>query len=161
MKIRTAIPADTAQISAFLQALVALGKRRLPADPDFVSTQYVSHPDNILCSVAEDADGTLLGLQILKRASLGNSYGVTPGWGIIGTHVNPIAPRRGIGRALFTATRAAAQAAGLHKIDATIGATSEEALSYYEAMGFETYKTADGAVCKCYDVALNSASENT
>ncbi|WP_412553651.1 N-acetyltransferase family protein [Shimia sp. MIT1388] len=152
MIIREARAEDAAEVSAFLQALVTLGKRRLPADEEFVRDVYIGHADNIACSVAEDADGSLLGIQILLRATEGNPYGVTPGWGIIGTHVNPKAARRGVGRNLFATTRAAAESAGLRKIEATIGAKSPDALAYYDSMGFETFARDDDKVRKCFEV---------
>ncbi len=152
MIIRQARTEDATEVSAFLQALVALGKRRLPADEDFVRDVYIGHAHNIACSVAEDADGSLLGIQILLRATEGDPYGVAPGWGIIGTHVNPNAARRGVGRKLFAATQAAAIGAGLRKIEATIGAKSPDALAYYNSMGFKTFASDDEKVRKCFDV---------
>lgn len=68
----------------------------------------------------------------------------------MGTHVNPDAARRGVGKALFPVTLLAAKAYGLAKIDATIGANNPEGLGYYEAMGFRTYRTPDGKICKQY-----------
>lgn len=159
MKVRQAVIGDALEMSALLEQLVSLGKRSLPSDPDFVRTTYIAHPDNIQCAVAEDEDGTLLGLQILKIASKGNVYGVKVGWGIIGTHVSPNAARRGVGKNLFVATHKAAIEAGLKKIDATIGATNSAALSYYDALGFYTYRTPDGKTCKCFEVA--ASSDNT
>ncbi|MGY9047004.1 MAG: N-acetyltransferase family protein, partial [Rhodobacterales bacterium] len=132
MKIRDAIATDAAQISAFLQELTALGKRTNRSDEDFVLSSYINGPTKVKCAVAEDADGTILGLQSLSRATEDNIYGVTPGWGIIGTHVSPEAARRGVGRALFAANRQAAQDAGLDKIDASIGESNAEGLGYYE-----------------------------
>ncbi|MBO6897594.1 MAG: GNAT family N-acetyltransferase [Shimia sp.] len=152
MIIREARAEDAAEVSAFLQALVVLGKRRLPADEDFVRDVYIGHADNIACSVAEDADGSLLGIQILLRATEGNPYCVAPGWGIIGTHVNPKAARRGVGRKLFATTRAAAETAGLQRIEATIGAQSPGALAYYDSMGFETVARDDEKVRKVFEV---------
>lgn len=153
MKTREAVLDDAAEISGFLQELVALGKRRLPSDEAFVRSQYISHPDNIQCTVVEDEDGTILGLQILKRASAGNIYDLPVGWGIIGTHVRPSAARRGVGRMLFAATLDAAKGAGLEKIDATIGASNPEGLGYYESVGFRTYKTGEDAVSKCLELS--------
>ncbi len=149
MKVREAVLTDAAEMSAFLQELAAAGKRSLPSDEDYARTNYIAHADNIRCSVVEDTDGCLLGLQVLKRASEGNAYGVTPGWGTIGTHVRPRAAGRGVGRALFGATLEAAKAAGLEKIDATIGSDNLEGLGYYEAMGFRDYKTSEKHVSKC------------
>jgi GNAT superfamily N-acetyltransferase len=152
MIVRDAVMGDAAEISIFLEELASLGKRNLPSDADYVRTHYIGHADKIQCAVAEDDDGTLLGLQILKMASEGNAYGVDVGWGIIGTHVRPSAARRGVGKALFAATRKAAVDAGLSRIDATIGATNLEGVSYYDAIGFETYKTLDTRICKCFTV---------
>ena len=156
MKIRLAMSDDVEGMSLFLQQLVAEGKRTRPSDPEFVRTNYIEDPDSVQCVVAEDDDGTILGFQALKLAKEGNIYDVTAGWGIIGTHVSPHAARRGIGRALFAATRLAAQKAGLKQIDATIGEKNHEGLAYYEAMGFRTYRTPDGKICKRYRVPRQS-----
>lgn len=153
MIVRQAVMDDASEISLFLEQLSSLGTRSLPSDPDFVRASYIAHPDNIQCAVVEDDDGTILGLQILKIAVKGNAYGVTVGWGIIGTHVKPDAARRGVGKTLFPATHKAAMDAGLKMIDATISATNVGALSYYESIGFRTYRTPDGKVCKCFEVS--------
>ncbi|KZL21892.1 Acetyltransferase (GNAT) family protein [Pseudovibrio axinellae] len=152
MKVRNAVLADAAQISGFLQELAALGKRSRPSDEGFVCSNYIEHEDNIQCAVVEDADGSLLGLQVLKKACEHNAYDVTPGWGIIGTHVRASAGRRGVGRALFASTLVAAKRAGLQKIDATIGASNPEGLGYYEAVGFRSYKTTETSVSKCFEL---------
>ncbi|MCK8483238.1 GNAT family N-acetyltransferase [Aliiroseovarius sp. S2029] len=152
METRRAVMEDAADISIFLKELADLGKRSRPWDEAFVRDYYINNPDGIRCSVAVDDDGTILGMQALSLAVPDNIYGVTPGWGIIGTHVNPSAARRGVGKALLAATIKAARDAGLMHIDATIGATNAEGLGYYEAMGFRTYRTKDGAVCKRFRV---------
>jgi ribosomal protein S18 acetylase RimI-like enzyme len=154
MRVRKAVVDDASEISVILEQLAALGKRNIPSDPDFVWTHYIAHPDNVQCSLAVDDDGTILGLQILKTASEGNTYGVTSGWGIIGTHVRPDAARRGVGKTLFAATRKAAVGAGLTKIDATIAANNADGLAYYDAIGFCTYRTPDGKICKCFEVTV-------
>ncbi|MGB3554128.1 MAG: GNAT family N-acetyltransferase [Jannaschia sp.] len=152
MRIGQATETDIAEMSALLRALAALGKRRRPFDPDFVRETYIAHPDRLHCGLAASGDGAILGFQILKRAGPENVYGVTPGWGIIGTHIHPSTARRGIGRTLFDATRRAAAEAGLDRIDATIGAANAEGRAYYEAMGFRTYRTPVGAICKLYEM---------
>ena len=152
MKVRQANIGDAAEIAGFLEELARLGKRNIPSDQDFVRTTYIDNADNICCLVAVDDNGEILGVQVLKLATPGNDYGVTPGWGIIGTHVKASAARRGVGRALFTATRSAAAGAGLKKIDATIGAGNAEGLAYYEAVGFYTHEKVNGRVSKCFDV---------
>lgn len=152
MQVRQAREGDAPQISQFLQELTDIGQRTLPSDTEFVRNHYIAHPDTIQCAVAEDEDGTLLGLQILKLAREGNPYGVAVGWGIIGTHVRPLAARRGVGKALFASTRTAASQAELQNIDATIGSGNAGGLAYYDAIGFRTYRTPEGKVCKCHVV---------
>lgn len=156
MQIRDAVIGDVEQMSAFLKELTASGKRTSPDDESFVQAYYIEDSAKIRCSVAED-DGVILGFQSLKLAEPGNSWGVEPGWGIIGTHIRPSASRRGLGRALFDVSRLAAEKAGIGNIDATIAATNPEALAYYEAMGFETYRTPDGLICKRFAVAEPSS----
>ncbi|MNX63079.1 Acetyltransferase (GNAT) family protein [compost metagenome] len=111
---------------------------------------YIQHTDRIECSVAEDDDGRIMGFQSLRYARADNPYGVAEGWGIIGTHVSPQAARRGVGSALFAATRRAAEARGLKNIDASIGADNMLGQGYYDAMGFTTYRQPEGLVCKVY-----------
>lgn len=151
MIIRDATTKDVAQMSAFLQELTAAGKRTSPDDEAFVRRYYIEDRVKIRCSVADD-DGTILGFQSLKLAEAGNQWDVEPGWGIIGTHIRPSAARRGVGRALFDVTRKAAADAGLSFLDATIAATNPEGLAYYEAMGFRTYRTPEGSICKRFVV---------
>ncbi len=151
MKITDAKAQHVPQMSAFLQRLVKMGKRTNRADTAFVLAHYVNSPDNIKCALAEDG-GDVLGFQVLQLAMAENIYGVTPGWGIIGTHVNPDAARRGVGRALFEVTLQAAKAQGLRNIDASIVGANAEGLGYYDAIGFQTYREHEGRICKRYDL---------
>lgn len=148
MLIRPAIETDAPAMSRVLLDIIALTGRMRPHDPAFVLSHYIANRDSVRCSVALDADGAILGFQSLVRAVPGNRYDVPEGWGIIGTHISPHAHRRGVSTALFTATRQAAVAAGLPKIDAYIGADNAMGLRYYEAMGFRTYREGDGIVQK-------------
>ncbi|MGE7369887.1 N-acetyltransferase family protein [Neorhizobium sp. NPDC001467] len=152
MKIRPAIPNDAPAMSVMLQMLVQAGKRTSRADEAFVLSHYVLNPDGILCALAVEDDGTAVGFQSLIHAREDNPYGTPAGWGIIGTHVSPLAARRGIGRQLFAVTRPAAIAAGLASIEAFIGENNQDGQAYYDRMGFVTYRLADGAVCKRFDL---------
>lgn len=156
MMIRTAIPDDAAAMSHVLREIIALTGRMRPHDPAFTLSHYIADPDGIRCSVAVDDEGDVLGFQSLKRAVAGNRYDVPEGWGIIGTHIGPRAHRRGIGRALFAVSRDAAVAAGLTRIDATIGADNPMGLTYYEAMGFRTWREGPGIVQKMLVLALDA-----
>lgn len=148
METRRASIADAEAMHRVLRAIIAQTGRERPSDVAFVTRHYIANPAGIRCTVAVDATGGVVGFQSLVRAEAGNRYDVPPGWGIIGTHISPHAHRQGVGAALFAASRAAAQAAGLTKIDAYIGADNVGALRYYEAMGFRTYRTPEGIVQK-------------
>jgi GNAT superfamily N-acetyltransferase len=152
MIVRPATSADAFGMSRVLGEIIAAWKSARPSDPEHVRAAYIEHPDRVQCSVAVDEDGTILGFQSLRRAVEGNQYGVSVGWGIIGTYVSLSAGRRGVGSALFAASRQAALEAGLPKIDASIGADNPQGLAYYEAVGFRTYRTKPGTVCKYYEV---------
>jgi len=147
MEIRPAVRGDARSMSLLLNELVAAAKRRSAADEGSVLNNYIEDPELILCSLAVDGT-TILGFQSLKRASAGNRYGTPVGWGIIGTHVSPLASRRGVGSRLFEVTRDAGRNAGIEHIEAFIGAANVEGQAYYEKMGFRTYRIAEGAVCK-------------
>jgi len=157
IKIRQSQEADIAAISALLAELSEAGMRSLPSDPRFVRDRYVLDPNRVSSAVAE-LDQEIVGLQILSVAPVDNAYGVPVGWGIIGTHVSPRSQRLGIGRRLFALSRPAGAAAGLRQIDATIGATNDQALAFYESLGFRTYQTAVDLVKKRFDYPTWSSS---
>ena len=152
MQIRPATPDDAPAMSAMLEALIAAGKRTNPGDLDYTMANYVNRPDGILCSVAVEEDGSVLGLQSLSRAMEGNPYRTPEGWGIIGTHVAPTAARRGVGSQLFEASKQAALADGIENIEAFINMRNVEGQAYYESMGSRTYRVDGEAICKCYRV---------
>lgn len=153
MKIRPAKPDDAQSMSAILAEILTLWQSDRPRSPKHVLEFYILHPDNIQCSVAADASNNVLGFQALKLASRNNPYDVTAGWGIIGTYVKLDAGRRGIGALLFAASLKAAKDVEISNIDATIGANNKLGLGYYEAMGFQTYRTTPNAICKRYKVS--------
>ena len=150
MKIRPARVDDATGMAVVQNEIFSAGLRKAPTDITAVLENYIQHTDRIECSVAEDEDGRIMGFQSLRYARADNPYGVAEGWGIIGTHVSPQAARRGVGSALFAATRRAAEARGLKNIDASIGADNMLGQGYYDAMGFTTYRQPEGLVCKVY-----------
>ena len=152
LKIRTATLDDAPAMTAVQNEIFAAGLRKTPRDVETILKVYLQREDNIECTVAENSEGRILGFQSLTYARPGNPYGVEEGWGIIGTHVSPMAARQGVGSGLFRATLVAAQAAGLENIDASIGADNALGQAYYEAMGFRTYRTPEGLVCKVYRI---------
>jgi len=148
MVVREAVASDAEAMSAVLQGLVAAGKRHTRSDVLYTRSHYLEHPQRLHCFVVVEGREEILGFQSLKVAAEGNPYGTTTGWGIIGTHVSPSAARRGVGARLFEATREGARAAALPAIEAYIGRENEAALAYYEALGFRTYRTPKGIICK-------------
>jgi L-amino acid N-acyltransferase YncA len=150
--VREAQAADAEAMSEVLQELIAAGRRTRAGDTAFVLSHYLRHRQRLHCFVAVDDAEQVLGFQSLKRAHEGNPYGTPVGWGIIGTHVRPSAARSGVGSALFRASLEGARSAGLPMIEAYIGEENSAALAYYEALGFRTYRHADGIICKSFEV---------
>jgi ribosomal protein S18 acetylase RimI-like enzyme len=150
MKTRPAMSDDAEGMAAVQNEIFAAGLRKTPTDKATIMAAYIDPEDRIQCVVAEDDDGRILGFQSLRLAKVGNPWDVAEGWGIIGTHVSPLAARRGVGSALFRDTLRAAREFGLRNIDASIGADNMLGQAYYEAMGFQTYRTPNGLVCKAF-----------
>ena len=149
--IRPAAPTDADDMAEVQNAIYRAGLRSTPVDVEQIRERYLDQTYGIACTVAEQ-DGRVIGFQSLKRAWPDNPYDVAEGWGIIGTHIHPDAGRGGLGRKLFAESLAAAKAAGLQHIDATIGADNEAGLAYYAAMGFVPYRDGDGAIPHRFDL---------
>ena len=149
---RASVPKDAKAMSSILAEILCLWKSDRPSDPGHVLAHYINNPDRVACTVAVGDSGKILGFQSLKRALAGNQYGVTPGWGIIGSYVRGSAAGKGVGHLLFRASHDAARQAGLPAIDATIGAENKSGLTYYDAIGFYTYLTPPGRIRKRYDL---------
>lgn len=149
--LRPATRDDAEGMSRVLAAILAAKRSDRPSDPAHVLEHYIAHPDRVACTVAVE-NGHVVGFQSLRRARAGNPYGVTPGWGIIGTYVEAGHEGRGIGRGLFQASLSAAGAAGLPAIDATIGRANAGGQAYYGAIGFRDYAETATALRKRYDL---------
>ncbi|KQT42100.1 hypothetical protein ASG43_17575 [Aureimonas sp. Leaf454] len=157
MQVRTAETGDAEAMSRILKAITAATGRERPSDVAFVLSTYVRHPAGILCSVAVSELNEVVGFQSLIRAVPGNPYDVEAGGGIIGTHIDPLAHRAGIGKALFAISRAAAASAGFERIDAKIGRGNHAALRYYEALSFRTYREEADAIHKVFEVTTEAS----
>lgn len=132
-------------------AIYRAGLRASPVDVALVRERYLETGYRVACTVALQQD-RIVGFQSLARAWPGNPYDVADGWGIIGTHIRPDAGRSGVGRRLLATSLAAAKAAGLRHIDATIGADNAPALAYYAAMGFTPYREGPDTIPHRFDV---------
>lgn len=161
MNIRAATLSDAPAMSAVLTRIIEAGGPGRPHDKAFVKACYLKHPDQLVCWVAENDTGQVVGFQSLKRASPGNEYGVTIGWGVIGTHVSPNAKRQGVGKALFQVTLDIARRHALPAIDATIATDNPAALAYYEAMGFRPYGRRGRALRERFDIPALSPKTTT
>ncbi len=151
MIIRLAKESDTESLRKIQKQLTASGKHKRSDTAALILYYYLQNANKALCYLAEEK-GKLLGFQSLQRAELDNPWGVKPGWGIVGTHVSPLAANRDIGRILFNETCKAASIASLPMLDATIAADDPVSLSYYDVMGFKTYRTPGNLISKCYKV---------
>lgn len=157
MLLREASPDDAEDLAAVQNAIHSAGLRDAPVTVALVRERYLSPEYRVACTVAE-VEGRVVGFQSLKRAWPGNPYGVPAGavgepvWGVIGTHVDPVAGRRGLGRRLFAVSHEAARAAGLTCIDAAIGTGNTGALAFYQSLGFVPYREAEGIIHHRFDL---------
>jgi len=135
---RPARPEDATPMCALLNAIIARGgttAHQVPFTPEGIVSHYIEPAAAVSCTVAE-VDGRITGFQTLVAAP-----GYLPqGWGEIGTFVAEGMQGKGVGKALFAATRPAARSAGLRHIDATIRADNFGGLAYYTALGFHDYR---------------------
>lgn len=145
---RAATPEDADAMSAVLSEILQDWGSTRPGDATHVRRHYIDHPNSIACTVALDDQGQVIGFQSLQIAGTDNPYDLPADWGMIGTYVALSGGRKGTGRALFAASKAAAMSAGLTHVDATIGKDNETGLAYYEAMGFRSYRDTPTAICK-------------
>lgn len=136
MFIRKAVQADAAELAALLNAIIRAGGTtalETELSTDEFDDWFISGRYALACHVAE-TDGTLFGFQSLSLYD-----DPLPDWADIATFAR-IEPRmKGVGTALFPATRKMAEDLGLKAINATIRADNVSGLAYYAKMGFETY----------------------
>ncbi|MCZ4262631.1 GNAT family N-acetyltransferase [Limimaricola sp. G21655-S1] len=138
--IRPARRDDADAMCAILNPLIAAGgstAHRRPFDAARMRQHYLA-PDELVSCVVAERDGDVVGFQSLIWA--GDPEDPLPeGWTVIASFVQRGLTGRGIGRAMFERTRAAAKAAGVVAMDATIRADNPAGLRYYSAMGFDDW----------------------
>ncbi|WP_233193016.1 GNAT family N-acetyltransferase [Acidimangrovimonas sediminis] len=137
LTIRPAAPADLGDMAALLNAIVRAGGTTAITDeltPEALGRWFLHPPEALFCHVALAAEGTLAGFQ-----SVGRGHDLPEGWGDMATFARRGSTRRGIGGALFAATRARAVAEGLIGLNATIRADNVGGLAYYSRMGFADF----------------------
>jgi L-amino acid N-acyltransferase YncA len=147
LEIRDVALADAPELAELLNAIIAQGGTTAledPFTPDRLARTYLVGPDVHCCFVAIDAaTGRLEGFQTLGR------YPALPDdIGDIGTFARVDGKQRGVGSALFAATRDRARQLGLTAINATIRADNVGGLAFYGKMGFEDHSVTPGRPLK-------------
>jgi L-amino acid N-acyltransferase YncA len=135
IEIRPAREGDAEELATLLNEIIARGGTTALEEPltaDTLARTMLIGPDVICCFVAVARDtGQLAGFQTLAR-----SDDLADDIGDIGTFARVGATQRGVGSALFAATRAEAARQGLAQINATIRADNVGGLAFYKRMGF-------------------------
>lgn len=135
ISVRPVSSSDAAELAELLNAIIARGGTtalQTPYTPERLDEVYLTGPDVLCCFVAVDsATGRIEGFQTLGRADH-----LDADWGDIGTFSRFGGTQRGIGTALFEATKARATELGLAGINATIRADNEGGLAFYAKQGF-------------------------
>jgi L-amino acid N-acyltransferase YncA len=138
IEVRAARREDAAALAELLNAIIERGGTTALEDPytaERFAWAYIDGPDVHCCFVAVDpASGRLEGYQ-----SLGRSRDLPAGVGDVGTFARLGGTQRGVGSALFAATRARAAQLGLTAINATIRADNTGGLAFYGKQGFQDH----------------------
>jgi len=147
IEVRDATQADASELSNLLNAIIAKGGTTAleePFTPESLAEAYLVGQAVICCFVANDtATGRLEGFQTLGRyPSLPDDIGD------IGTFARIDGKQRGVGSALFAATRERARALGLIALNATIRADNVGGLAFYGKMGFQDHSITPAAPLK-------------
>ena len=140
LRVRPTVRADAPALADLLNEIIAAGGTtayETPFTPEAFAEAHIDGPAVIASMIADDEDRCAMGFQILLA-----SEKLECGWGDIGTFARRESTTRGIGSALFAATKAAAIAAGLKAINATIRADNVGGLAFYAKMGFIDYAVA-------------------
>jgi L-amino acid N-acyltransferase YncA len=139
--VRPAASADAPELAELLNGIIARGGTtalQTAFTPERLDRTYLTGPDVLSCVVAVDGEsGRLEGFQTLIREAH-----LPEGWGDIGTFTRVGGTQKGIGSALFAATRECARALGLAGMNAEIRADNEGGLAFYGKMGFQDHDVA-------------------
>jgi L-amino acid N-acyltransferase YncA len=142
LEIRPARREDAPALAELINAIIARGGTTAleePYTPDALDRAYLTGPDVICCFVAVDrASGRLEGFQTLGRDT-DLPEGLPEDVGDIATFARVGGTQRGVGSALFAATRAEARRQGLSAINATIRADNLGGLAFYARQGFRDH----------------------
>ncbi len=138
--VRPTVRGDAAALADLLNEIIVAGGTtayQIPFTPEGFAEAHIDGPAVLTSIVAQDESGVPMGFQILLRDDR-----LPEGWGDIGTFARRGMTTRGIGSALFAATRAAAGRLGLIGINATIRADNVGGLAFYGKQGFVDHSVA-------------------
>ena len=128
---------DAPELAALLNTIIAQGGTtalHTPYSAEQLNQAYLTGPKVICCFIAVGDDGRIEGFQTLGR------YPTLPeDIGDIGTFARIDGKQKGVGTALFAATRARATELGLSALNATIRADNDGGLAFYTKIGFNDY----------------------
>jgi L-amino acid N-acyltransferase YncA len=140
VKVRPVTSDDAPELADLLNAIIARGGTTALEEaftPERLDETYLTGPNVLSCVVAvETGTGQLEGFQTLIREEH-----LADGWVDIGTFTRVGGTQRGVGSALFAATRERARTLGLVGINAEIRADNRGGLAFYGKLGFHYYKT--------------------
>jgi L-amino acid N-acyltransferase YncA len=128
---------DAAELSGLMNAIIVRGGTTAYEDqfsPQQFAEHFISGDHCVSCLKAVDAEGSMLGFQVLARQEF-----LPDGWVDIGTFTRVGLIRKGVGQALFKPSLEVAQLGGFHSINATIRADNASGLAYYAKIGFTDY----------------------
>ncbi|WP_156256179.1 GNAT family N-acetyltransferase [Sandarakinorhabdus oryzae] len=135
MIVRPVLSSDAAELAELLNAIIARGGTtalQTPYTAEALDSAYLTGPKVICCFVAVDSEtGQLLGFQTLGRLDA-----LPADIGDIGTFTRVDGIQRGVGSALFAATKARARELGLTALNAVIRADNVGGLTFYTRQGF-------------------------
>jgi len=133
--VRPVRPKDAFELADLLNQIVEHGGTTALEEgftPEALAETYLTGTNVICCFVAVDrVSGRLEGFQ-----TLGRYPGLPMDVGDIGTFARIGGVQRGVGSALFAATRVEARRQELAAINATIRADNAGGLAFYSRMGF-------------------------
>lgn len=135
LAVRPATSEDATELANLLNAIIEAGGTTALEQhftPEALDNAYLTGPDVQSCVVAIDGEaGRIEGFQ-----TLGKYQDLPDDVADIGTFTRPGRVQRGVGSALFAATRATAVKLGLAEINATIRADNSGGLAFYSKQGF-------------------------
>lgn len=140
MRVREAIPSDSARLIAFFRTLYSETTFMLFEPDEFTVTEEqqarrieeMSRSESgvmFVCETDDELIGVVFGNRGIARRTRHSLYvviGVLQGW--VG---------RGVGRALFEALEGWARSRALHRLELTVDADNRRAIALYEKCGFE------------------------